>query len=412
MREPGSVPMALGACLVVLTGCGSVAAPGTAAVENAWEITAQAPLAPRHDPLVLAVKGLGLVLGGSDSTPCPPTASCVGPDRPAFRDGATYDPATDTWQMTTEAPMPLEGQFGRQAAVIDDTVYLLVASHETPDEYAFLSYDVGDDRWEQLDAPALAAYPALTAVRDRVVAYVSSHEQFDDATGLGRLDPLPDDVVYDPSTGVWTALPPDPVRPSFDRFLHETDTGVVLLTQDLVPNAGTKPPVTRAARLDPETLTWSPLPDGEVVGSYGFWPVGDQLVNVSAMTADGGETNGWGRDYSFGGIFDVVDGWAALPESVPVVGYDDQFGPVAGSGGGVVVAEGLAFSPASGHWERVPTVARDGAGAEVELPQTAAGSAVLVGDGGPVVFVWGGVSWGDDGEAQMYDDGFIWTPPL
>ena len=412
MQTPWSVPIVLGLCVVALTGCGDAAAPGTAPVGTSWELTAQAPLTPRHDPLVLAVGGFGLVLGGSDSPPCPPTADCAGPDRPAFRDGARYDPVGGTWQLITEAPLPLEGLYGQQAAVVGDTVYLLLSGQAAPRDYTFLSYDVSDDRWEHLATPALAAYFSLSAAGDRVVAYASSHEQFNDPTGIAALDPLPEDFVYDPVTAAWTALPPDPLRPSFDRFLHQTDAGIVMLTKDLVPNPGTEPPVTRAARLDPVTLTWSRLPDGDVVGSYGFWPVGDLLVNVSAMTADGGDVNGWGRDYPNGGIFDLEAGWSALPGSAPVVAYADLFGPVAGSGGGVVVTEGLAFTPATGRWDRVPTTARGPDGEEVALPDEAAGSAVLVTERGPLVLLWGGTSWPDDGggDGRLHADGFIWSP--
>lgn len=410
MRVLRSVRLTLGVGVLVLAGCGEVASPGTATVDGSWTVTAQSPVAPRHDPLVVAVGGLGLVLGGSDSQPCPPGASCVGPDRPALRDGATYDPARDTWRLITDGPVPIEGLIEGQAAVVGDTVYLLVASRQNSDEYAFVSYDVSDDHWERLIAPPLATYSALAAAGDRVIAYASTHEYFADPTGTVGLEALPDDMVYDPATKAWTALPPDPVRPSFDRYLHEIDGGVVLLAQDLQPRPGTEPPVTRAARLDPVTLTWSSLPDGEVVGSDGFWPVANQLVNVSAVTADGGQVNGWGRDYPYGGILDLETGWSALPGAAPVVPPRDLFGPVDGSGSGVAVAEGLALSPATGRWERVPIIAQDASGAEVDLPQTAAGSAVLASDDGPVVFVWGGVSWRDPGEGHLHDDGFIWRP--
>ena len=80
---------------------------------------------------------------------------------------------------------------------------------------------------------------------------------------------------------------------------------LLLFDHELVPNPGSeKPSITRAAALDLESGSWRRLPDSEILAS-GPWVIDDgRLINPMLGSADGGDSNGWGRSYPYGGILD------------------------------------------------------------------------------------------------------------
>src|SRR4051794_34005626 len=136
-RASGAWAVAVTALLT--TACGQAAGDARAVADGEqWTATAQAPLSPRHDALVLAVGGKGVVLGGADTPPCPPSASCAVPPN-AFRDAAVYDPTSDTWRLGAPAPVALHALWPGASAVVGDTVYLLVSAGAATQARVFLS---------------------------------------------------------------------------------------------------------------------------------------------------------------------------------------------------------------------------------------------------------------------------------
>ena len=269
-----------------------------------WRVLPDGPLAARYDAGAFWTGSEVIVLGGSDAAPCPPNADCAGPERPALRDGAAFDPSTDTWRSLSEAPIALGSVDG---ALLDGILYLLVVDFAPNGvgQVSFLGYEIAEDRWEELPPPAGdEPQDALVAIGKGVVAFRGSQE-----SGPGL------DVVYDPASRRWSDIPLDPLAPAFDRSLVWTGGDAVLLGIPLDPRRpANAAPVYGAAVLDAEVQSWQRLPDSEVVGWSPTWfAAGGSIVNPSIGSANGGEVNNWGRQYPFGGILTPPAQWSPLP---------------------------------------------------------------------------------------------------
>src|SRR5688500_9300266 len=96
-------PLALALALAVLAGCSAGAtvtapAPPSAPTDaQGWSRTAAGPLSARNNATAVWTGQEVLVFGG-DRTYCPPRVTCDYEPGPAFRDGAAYDPAADSWR--------------------------------------------------------------------------------------------------------------------------------------------------------------------------------------------------------------------------------------------------------------------------------------------------------------------------
>ena len=93
----------------------------------------------------------------------------------ALRDGASYDPATDTWQPIADAPVPVSGG---DPLVLDDQLYLLVGDSSRSDSpISFLRYDPGTDAWTALPTPDRREWSDLIATDRAIVSMYSPHEK-------------------------------------------------------------------------------------------------------------------------------------------------------------------------------------------------------------------------------------------
>ncbi len=360
----------------------SPAPPAGSSTPAAWTAMSPAPLSPRRSPNVIALDAdRTLVLGGRADPACPPTASCIqGP--PPLTDGAVYDLRSRAWTPIADAPEPI----GRTAtAVLDGVVYVLATeSGRTPP--TILGYDLAADGWTVLPpAPVVDSYLRLTAAGDRLVASYGE---------VGRADAL--DVVYDPTTQRWTPLPRAPFAPSFDRSMVWTGSKLVLVAAADTRSEGI--PFQRAAVL--EGSTWRVLPPQRTVifGETDWAAVAGLVVSASTATADGGQTNRFGRAYPSGGLLDPGTGrWSELPEP-PTRERATGYGA---AGERYVAAEGLVLDVQERRW-LVPGTQPDAA--EVEAGAAWAGDRLVV---------WGGAA-GLDGaasEQRLLGSGAIWTPP-
>ncbi|TDC48264.1 hypothetical protein E1212_21870 [Jiangella ureilytica] len=399
---------------LLAAGCGQTAAgPGADGTPtgggDGWRPVAESPLSPREAPLAVAVGEKVLVIGGSDGPPCPPGASCVAGPEP-LGDGAAYDPAADRWEPIADAPVPISA-FPETTAVVGDTVYLLstlwAADGTGTVTTSFLAYDAAADTWTTLTPPDRGDRSSLTVSGGRVVAYSTSHESGGET--IEPVDPLPADLVYDAAAGTWSALPADPLGPSYDRRLIGTDDGAVLLASALVPDPGVDPPVVHAAKLDLATGAWSELPDGDLVSAFTMRRVGDLVLSAQEGSADGGEVNNWGRDIPYAAVLDPAAGvWSELPERAEREPGDGFSVPGEVSGERTIVSGAWVLDVPTLGWSRVP-----------DLPfeeQIQGQSAAFAGtaDGGGQVFLWGGAYWPDEdwaAEGELLADGWIWTVP-
>lgn len=302
-----------------------------AAAERAmgdWVRGAQAPLSPRSHAAGGWLDGRFYVVGGQMDPPCPAGAQCVAPSR-LYLDGASYDPVTDDWRMIAPAP-----------GYIADTAGVAVAGrlyfHTFANSGASLvSYDPGTDTWTTLTPHA--GHGTLVAAGDRLISIGSSDE-----------NTAAVDEVYDPATGAWTALPEDPLGPSFDREAVWVN-GTLLLAGKELGAGSASPPRVRLAEFDQATRTWRRLPDSDVIGS-GAVTVGDLVVWPEPGSADGGEVGNWGRSYAKGGIYDPVAGrWTDLPAGPTSDGVASSR-PGASVSGGLLLASGHLLDPATRTW--------------------------------------------------------------
>ena len=298
-----------------------------------WQVRAASPLSPRSHASGAWLDGRFYLIGGQVDPPCPAGASCVAPSQ-RLRDGASYDPVADTWQVI--APAPVEISETAPVAVAGRLYYRLWNATDQ----AVVSYDPAADAWTTL--PRQAGDGELVAAGDVLVSIAFSDEI---AAAV--------DEVYDPASGRWSRLPDDPLGPSFDRAAVWVDGKVLLGAKELVASPGSeKPAIVRLAELDLATSTWRRLPDSEVIGS-GPTTVGSLVVWPDQGSADGGEVNNWGRDYPMGGIYDPTTGeWTELPETETGAGvlYSRSNASVTGT---LLLASGHLLDPAAGTWTRL-----------------------------------------------------------
>jgi hypothetical protein len=203
-----------------------------------------------------------------------------------------------------------------------------------------------------------------------------------------------------------------------------TDAGLVLFAKDLIPNPGVDPPIVRAAVLNaPGDLTageWSTLPDGATLSTEFGWTSG-LLVNPDQSSADGGETNNWGRFYPGGGILDPDTGsWSNLPGlPAEAAGQPPTDLPITLylSTSRTAIYGRWALDVPRRRWIAVPQNAVDGKGEPVELPRIGQATAVAETPSGEMVLLWGGARWPDwDGgesafSGELTSDGFQWKVP-
>lgn len=114
---------------------------------NTWVPTSASPLSPRNSSVAIWADHSFYVIGGTNAPVCPATADCTAPTY--LRDGARYDPATDTWTKIATAPddvrdFPVSPR--QRAVVIGRTIYLIAAE-------SLLAYDLDADSWQTLPLP-------------------------------------------------------------------------------------------------------------------------------------------------------------------------------------------------------------------------------------------------------------------
>lgn len=378
------------ALLLAACGSGESATPDGPSDSSPWRAVPPGPLSPRAGALGLWTGSEVLLIGGSDAAPCPPSASCVPPDVPPLADGAAFDPQTGTWRRIADSPVPFEWA---QAVVIRRTAYLWIpGSPGRPNaDSAFLTYHVRQDRWQELPLPANSdRFGGIVQAGDGIVAYAGTDEQGEQP-----------DLVFDPAVGAWSELQPDPLSPSFDRSMAWSGEELLLFDHELVPNPGSeKPSVTRAAALDLESGSWRRLPDSEILAS-GPWVTDDaRLINPMLGSADGGDTNNWGRNYPYGGILEPASGrWSALPD--PPDGEEDfASGVLTESLGHYFGHRGWILDAATDTWIQVPPLAND----ELVTDRTVVSA-------GADLLVFGGARWKAQSlDATLLNDAWTWSP--
>lgn len=387
------LPMAALA-VVALAGCGPVPRTETAPQEwrlspaqGVWTRLPDIPLSPREGLATAHLEtpegDLAVFVGGYIGQPCPPSADCVIPEDSTASDGAAYNLDTGTWTAIADAPRPIASR--SPTAVIGATMYVLTGSQ-------LLSWEAEADTWTELDPPTAPAWSSLVADGDRLVVASRSDE-----------NGLRPDQVYDTTTRIWSMLPADPLRPSFDRVLSATTSGLVLTAKPMVPDGGPEDPaIVHAAVLSPGAEEWRSLPPAEnQLGGWSWTWTGSRLVDPTPGSADGGEVNNYGRTIPYGGALDPAAGtWATL------AGTPEEF-----TGGWPVEAPGRRYSAVQGWIYDDGAPSRDAGRGWTKLarPRGAPadpGTGVWIGD---VLVVAGGADWSAPDTPEEWTPENVWS---
>lgn len=261
-----------------------------------WTRLPDGPLSPRHDVTGAWVGGRFVLVGGWDSKPCGPNASCAPPERPALRDGAAYDPTTGRWSAVRSAPVPVSAVTA--PVVVGDTMYLLTGDQTRDDSpVAMLAYSVKNGTWKRLAAPAQEGL-TLVATGTKIAAI----------TYAGERQPAKD-YLFDTRSQAWRSLPRDPLGRSYNRAGLWWQGRLLLLASAL--DLTSEEPPTYLAALDIDSLTWKRLPDITIGGGNAVVVAGRV---VHAFSSYDGVTFGHGEFYPNGAVIDPEGGtWRLLP---------------------------------------------------------------------------------------------------
>jgi hypothetical protein len=223
------------------------------------------------------------------------------PEDTTASDGSAYNLDSGIWQPIADAPRPVAAH--SSTAVIDDTLYVLTNNH-------VLAWDATQDTWTELDPPMDPQWANLVADthagQPRLVLAAGSDE-----------NGIHPDQVYDPADGTWSQLPANPLRPSFDRVVISTPSGLVLTAKPIRPDGGPEDPaLVHAAVLPAGASTWRLVPSsGDQLGGWYWTWTGQRLVDPTPGGADGGQVNNFGRTIPYGGALDPSTGdWIPLKE--------------------------------------------------------------------------------------------------
>lgn len=387
VHAPGPV-LAVVLALALLVACAPdrVDAPapgGTVEAGRGWVRLPDAPLSPRSRSVVASVGERVVVVGGWEML-CPPTADCPFPEEPLRADGAVLDLRTARWSSMAAAPFGVVGD-QRRTVAMGGSLFTVTGCRSGvgcagPPE--LLEYDVAADRWhEHGRVPGMrTTYVALVEVGDGLLVHRGSDEQ-------GRAA----DLLFDPATGAWEALPDDPLPEVYDRYAVAVGDDLVLAGSPTAAlEDGGVPDTKLLARLDLARRTWTRLPDAPGAG-YQLWAAGDRLL------LNGHLRPAW--------ILDPATGrWSGLPALDGDEGVDLY---------GVVDGDESAYEVSSigGHGRARLYDARSGEYVTLGAPpgredvhddaSTAVGSSLLV---------FGGQQWSGSRDGSLLRDAWLWTP--
>jgi hypothetical protein len=336
-----------------------------------WRELPAAPLSPRAYAESVWTGREVIVLGG-ETDPCPPNADCASPSE-ELRDGAAYDPATDTWRHIAEAPVSV-GSGDRLLAAAGR----VVLRHGRQQGSEWFVYDPASDEWFDIPSFAGGVGDLPSAIGDRVYGFVGDHV-----------------AVYNARRGLWTQLPPDPIVPKLaQRRVTATAYGPVVSGYDSTqPNDGREPSVVLADVWD--GTSWRRLPATGQLDNNWFW-TGTRMVDPDPTVVDGGEVDPFPHPYPSGGMLDPGTGeWRPLPDSI-----SDSTG-------------GWGLNAQGGRWSAVYGQVYDtDAGVAWRLPRPddapdIGTTAVWAGDD---LLAFGGVSYGQDVSPDLTNRAWLWTP--
>jgi len=349
-----------------------------------WTRTAEAPISARTGATI-AWNGSEIIVVGGSHFICPGMALCRAPTTPPLRDGAAYNPTSDTWRTIADAP---HGIGSGSVASIGLDIYILAFTDWETRSIRLLRYRSSFDYWEEINLPGTFDSSYLVAFEDNILL-----GSYSDERGIVG------DWLLDTNTQRWEALPDDPLGLGFSRQFLAHGEDLYLFDHALVPqpNGASGPSYLRAARW--RNQQWTVLPTADSIGSAPILVAGQLLIAAEAGCGDGGSSNNFGRCIPFGAVFDTAtDTWRHLPSASESRGRYWGFSNGIGDDGLVIRGSAAPFyDTRSNTWFRLPAV-----GTEMyaeRSPQAA----------GPYGFSFGGIGYNPMG-SQLLEEAWIWKP--
>jgi N-acetylneuraminic acid mutarotase len=194
-----------------------------------------------------------------------------------------YDPASGTWATGADEPDPYGGSAG---AVLDSKLYVVGGCQATGCGTTEVQvYDPATNTWSKTAAyPQPISWGACGAVDGKLYC----------AGGEVGSAPVPDAFVYDAASDSWSRAADLPI--SLAQPSYTAANGKLLLSGGLTVQNGNFVATVHGYAYDPQTGTWSTLPDAPTAttrggGSSGMYRVGGttHLPNVvsSAQVLEG-----------------------------------------------------------------------------------------------------------------------------
>lgn len=257
---------------------------------GAWREVASSPLSPRWSSVAMWTGSEALFIGGNTDESCTARTICHG-----VRDGAAYNPASNTWRRIADAPFDVSWGWSAQ---IGDQTFL-------QSEEGWWVYDASDDEWSQIpDPPGVKNVGSVTGANGTL--YV---------VGFGAKGPI---RAYDAVTKAWSTVPPSPFQPGLmGRFLVGTPEG--LMVMGVEPSDEPESPedgsVFIAESFDGDA--WTRLePSGQKAFLCCWIWTGERLVHLERLPVYGGEDQTKGVRFAGGMTLDTGNGeWGYLAES-------------------------------------------------------------------------------------------------
>ncbi|HEY2880119.1 hypothetical protein [Nocardioides sp.] len=334
-----------------------------------WRELPAAPLSPRAYAESVWTGREVIVLGGS-TDPCPPNASCVKADV-ELRDGAAYDPATNSWHRIASAPVPVGP--GDRLLAADGVVVL---RHWQQHGSRWFTYEPDHNRWSRIGNVPRGVRDLPSAYGSKVYALVGRRV-----------------AVYDVRSFRWTLLPGDSRQPPMtERRITATPDGPVVIGQLAINGPETGDGVTADLY---DGRSWRRFPMTHIEGNDWVW-AGDRMVDFDSYQHQGMDRMLPG--VSLGGTLDPSTGQASpLPDSA-LETPPDPWSPNAVGPGPWAASWGLVYDVSHGRAWTLPRP--DGAQDEGVTAAWAAGE----------LLAFGGTDYGADG-AEPVNRAWLYTPP-
>ena len=362
-----AVVLAVGGTLV---GTGRVSV-GPSHGRGSWREVPAAPISPRANALSVWTGREVVVLGG-EAQPCAPNADYCGLGEADLRDGAAYDPRSNTWRDIPPAPVPVGP--GDRLVVADGVVVL---RHWLQHGSRWFTYEPDHHRWSRIDRVPAGVGDLPSAYGSKVYAL------------LGRRV-----AVYDVRSFRWSVLPPDLQGRSLrQRRVTATPFGPVVTGYDSAAAADGSVSTTPVVADVFDGTAWDRLPPSGIAGNDWSW-VGDRMVDFDSFAHQGMAPR---PGLALGGLLDPSSGrWSPLPDSA-LETPEHSWSAVAFGPGAWAACWGLVYDVAGGEAWTLPR------------PHDAPDQGVTATWAGDRLLAFGGASFGSNGSTAS-NHAWLYTP--